>query len=66
MYHLEIILATDEEVEHFAVQVGNDTDPVRSRDYKQMRCTVGPDCKLSANTMRILQRTFGQVEVKAA
>lgn len=63
---VEIVRATDEEVEYFIVQVGNDTDPFRSRSYKQMRCTVWSDCKLSENTMRILQHTFGQVEEKAA
>jgi hypothetical protein len=58
---VEIIQATDEEVERFAVQVGNETDEVRQPRYKEMRCTVSPECKLSENTMRILKRTFGQV-----
>ncbi len=61
---IKIIDATDEEVERFAVQVGNDTEPVRKLGYKQMRCLVSPDCKLSANTLRILRRMFGQVEIK--
>ena len=60
---VQIIQATDEDVERFAVQVGNDTDPVRKPRYKQMACTIAPDCELSENTMRILRRTFGQVEV---
>ena len=59
---VKIIQATDEDVERFAVQVGNDTDPVRQPHYKQMRCAISPDCTLSENTMRILQRTFGHVE----
>jgi hypothetical protein len=58
---VEIIQATDEEVERFAVQVGNDTDEVRQPRYKEMCCTVSPACTLSENTMRILKRTFGQV-----
>jgi hypothetical protein len=58
---VEIIQAGDEEVERFAVQVGNDTDPVRRSRYKKMECVVSPDCRLSANTQRILQHTFGQV-----
>lgn len=49
--------------ERFAVQVGNDTDPVRRPTYAQMRCLVSPECGLSENTMRILQRTFGRVEM---
>ncbi|MFC1975410.1 hypothetical protein ACFLXQ_03310 [Chloroflexota bacterium] len=61
---VEIIQATDEDVERFAMQTGNDTDFLRQPRYKQMRCTIAPDCELSENTMRILQRMFGQVEVK--
>lgn len=60
---MEIVQATDEDVERFAVQVGNDTDPIRQPHYKTMQCTVSEGCKLSENTMRILQRTFDLVEV---
>jgi hypothetical protein len=58
---VEIIRATDEEVERFAVQVGNDTDPVRRVRYPKMACVIRPGCQLSENTIKILQRTFGQV-----
>ena len=58
---VEIVRATDEEVERFAVQVGNDTDPARRNCYQTMSCRVFPDCTLSDNTLRILQRTFGQI-----
>ena len=61
---VKIIKATDEDVERFSVQVGNDTDKIRNSIYKQMRCTVLPSCELSANTMRVLQSIFGQVEVR--
>jgi hypothetical protein len=27
-----------------------------------MRCSIGPRCKLSENTLRILQHTFGRVK----
>ncbi len=57
-----IVRATDEEVERFAVQVGNDTDPVRQPHYRQMQCVVGPEARLSENTRRILERAFGKVE----
>ena len=60
---IEIVDATDEDVERFAVQVGNDTDTVRRPRYEQMRCAVSSTCQLSENTTRILERTFGQVEV---
>lgn len=59
---VEIVQATDEDVERFAVQVGNDTDPFRRQRYQQIPCRVGSKCRLSENTLRILRRTFGQVE----
>lgn len=59
---IEIIRATDEEVERFAVRTGNDTDPFRKPRYQQLPCLVRPESQLSENTMRILDRMFGQVE----
>ena len=59
-----IVRATDEEVERFAVQCGNDTDPIRRARYAQMRCVIAPDCNLSQNTHRILDRMFGKVTVE--
>jgi hypothetical protein len=61
---IEIRQATDEEVERFAVQVGNDTDPIRQPRYKHMHCRVSSEYHLAENTMRILQQIFGQVEVR--
>jgi len=61
---VEIIQATDEEVERFAVQVGNDTDRLRKPRYQQMRCVVSADCGLSENSHRILRRMFGSVELR--
>jgi len=58
---VEIVQASDEEVERFAVQVGNDTDPLRRSRYKWMHCVVGPDCHLSENTLRILGSIFAEV-----
>jgi hypothetical protein len=58
---VEIIQATDEDVERFAVQVGNDTDEVRRPRYKRMPCFISPDCQLSQNTIWILRQMFGQV-----
>ena len=62
---VEIARASDEDVERFAVQLGNDTDPLRKARYPQMRCLVSPEAHLSLNTLRILQRTFGQIETHA-
>ncbi len=62
---VEIVRATDKDVEQFAMQVGNDTDPIRKPCYTQMRCVVNPSCGLSENTLRVLEGTFGQVEMSA-
>lgn len=58
---VEIIQATDEQVERFAVRVGNDTDPFRAPRYRRMRCRVEPACRLSPNTPRVLAQVFGEV-----
>jgi hypothetical protein len=58
---VEIIRATDEEVERFVVQVGNDPNELRRSRYEDMRCIIDPACPLSENTIRILQHTFGRV-----
>ena len=57
---VEINQATDEEIERFAIQVGNDTDSYRQERYPKMHCVVS--CELSANTIRISSRLFGQVD----
>jgi len=57
---VEIIKATDEEVELFAIQVGNDKD--RKWKYRKMICMVAKECVLSENTLRILRKIFGRVE----
>lgn len=54
--------AADEQVERFALQVGNDTDPARRRQYGRMRCTVREDCGASENSLRVLRSVFGRVE----
>jgi hypothetical protein len=60
---VEIHRVTDKEAELFAIQVGNDTDPLRRSGYKTMSCNLSADCRLSENTIRMLQRTFGKVEI---
>jgi len=62
---IEIGQASDENVERFAVQIGNDTDPARRSRYQTMRCYLAPPIRLSDNTRRILQRTFGEVQAEA-
>lgn len=62
---VEIIKAGDQEVERFAIQVGNDTDPFRRPRYLRMSCVIGPDCHLTKNTLRVLRSMFGQVIINA-
>ncbi len=56
-----IVNASDEDIERFAVQVGNDTDPVRKPLYSAMTCHVLR--RIDPSTLRILKRTFGQVVI---
>lgn len=58
---VEIAQATDEDIERFAVQVGNDTDEMRQPRYATMVCTILPECKLSKDSIRILEQVFGRV-----
>jgi hypothetical protein len=58
---VEIVNATDEEVERFAVQVGNDVDETRRRNYQAVSCVIQSPCSLSENTIRILRGIFGHV-----
>lgn len=61
---IEIIRATDEDVERFTMQVGNDPDEWRRSGYRQMQCIVQPGSELSENTLRLLRSIFGEVQVK--
>jgi len=56
---VEIRNATDEAVERFVMQIGNDTDEWRRKRYAEIGCTVSPDCRLSPNSRRMLARQFG-------
>ncbi|MFC1596929.1 HEAT repeat domain-containing protein [Planctomycetota bacterium] len=60
---VEIVRASDYDVEHFCVSVGNDTDLFRKRRYKRLPCTVASECELSENTMRVLADFLGEVSV---
>ena len=60
---ISILQATDQDVERFAMLIGNDTDEYRMPRYKTMHCAVASTCHLSENTLRILRHTFGQVDI---
>lgn len=53
---VEILSASDYEVENLLVAVGNDTDEWRRARYPKMACAVG--CALSENTLRNLRAAF--------
>lgn len=56
-----IVNASDEAVERFAVQIGNDIE--QRQIYRKTRCKLSSNCKLSENTLRILRRAFGHLEI---
>ncbi|MEM7345155.1 MAG: hypothetical protein AAF485_12995 [Chloroflexota bacterium] len=58
---VQIDNATDEDVERFLVQMGNDTDEWRVKRYPQVSCMVASTCDLSINTQRLLERQFKEV-----
>ncbi|MEM7349018.1 MAG: hypothetical protein AAF485_32720, partial [Chloroflexota bacterium] len=58
---VEIIRASDELVERFAMQVGNDTDTFRKPFYPTIPCLIASECELSENSWRVLKHTFGTV-----
>ena len=60
---VEIVNATNKDVESFVVQIGDDDDEWRQSRYPQMQCVISPQCSLSENTLRILKNTFGEVRV---
>ncbi|MCC6444477.1 MAG: hypothetical protein IT210_13610 [Armatimonadetes bacterium] len=63
---MEIVRASDEDVERFAVQVGNDTGPYRQPRYARMTCRIRAQCRLSENTLKILESLFRKVEKNIA
>ncbi len=63
---VEIVRATDEQVQQFIANIRNDADEWRAIQYPQMVCRVSPACNLSENTVRLLRDTFAEVKVAQA
>jgi len=59
---IEILQATDDDVERFCIQVGNDTHLFSQGQSSGLECVV--QTRLADNTMRILRRTFDSVRTK--
>ena len=60
---VEIVHASDADVEAFAIQVRNEPDERLRRRLTSRPCSVARGAGLSVNTRRILERTFGSVEL---
>lgn len=60
---IEIVRASDEDVNRFAAQIGGDDDRWRGQRYPQMVCVVSPDCHLSETTLFKLRQMFGEVQI---
>jgi hypothetical protein len=59
---VEISQASDEEVERFVVQMGNHVDPSR-KPTREMSCLIDSGCRLSENSMRVLESVFGSIVI---
>ena len=62
--HVALLRATEEDVERFCVEAGNDEDPRRRKRYPHMRAAVAPGCRLTEIALRILRSRFGEVVVE--
>jgi hypothetical protein len=58
---VEIVQATDEQVEGFLMQLRHRGAAFEIPPLSQVPCTVAPGCELSGNTMRNLRFLFGNV-----
>jgi len=63
---MEIVRASEYEVERLCIQVSNDMDAFRQPRYRKMLCTVDTQCDLSQSALNMLKRTFGKVLVDVA
>jgi HEAT repeat protein len=63
---VEILAASDYDVERFCVSAGNDMDRTRTARYRTLPVTVAAECRLSENTLRVLGHIFGTVTGKSA
>ena len=61
---VEILDASDEDVERFCIQVGNDTNPLRNSKYHRIPCSILSECSLSHNLRKSLAHLFGKVSTE--
>jgi len=60
---VEIINATDNDIDKFVLQVESDVDDYRKPRYKKMTVNIHPGCQLSRNSIMNLEMAFGKVVV---
>lgn len=60
---IEIIRATDDDVNRFTAQISGDDDRWRGQRYPQMVCVVSPECRLTESTLLKLRQMFGEVKI---
>ncbi len=61
---IEILQASDEDVERFCIQIGNDEDLLRRKRYKKISCIIGKNCNLTQETINMLKNIFGEVVIE--
>ncbi len=61
---VELLKASDEEVERFCIQIGNDRDLYRKKRYKNIICTISRNCNLQVETLNMVPSLFKEVIFK--
>lgn len=61
---VEIFQASDEDIERFCIQIGNDGDRIRRKNYKRMFCFIREGCNLKLETINMLKNTFREVIIR--
>jgi hypothetical protein len=57
---VEIINTTDKVIEQFCYKVSRDTDAVRKKAYRKVKCLVSPNSGISNWSKKILKDVFGE------
>ncbi|MEM7029931.1 MAG: hypothetical protein AAF629_10235 [Chloroflexota bacterium] len=58
---VKISSSNDKDIEKFVLNVQSDTDPIRRDFYNAMPCIISSTSNLSSNSIRLLEKTFGEV-----
>jgi|GEM_PF-3488267 len=58
---IEIGQCTEELITEFCIDLGNDSDPYRSKNNRNLSCSIQKNIELSDELMAVLKRQFGRV-----